>query len=224
LRNLNLLACSDLHASENALEMIARLANPDDFDLVVISGDFTTYGSLDYVSSLLKRIKNILVLGIPGNCDMPEIVNLLEKQHVNLHNKRVDFAGWQFFGFGGGIPTSSGMPFEVDEGVIESSLRAIAVKNGVMVTHQPPFGVNDTGRSGKHGGSKSILKIVQEFAPRLALAGHMHESRGVTKLGETVCVNPGSARNGFYASIWLGDEIRVKLHQDNDGADKPKMY
>jgi len=219
-----MLVCSDLHASEDALEMIGRLADPNEYDLVVICGDFTTYGSLDYAEKLLKRIKKVLVLAVPGNCDMPDIVKLLEAKHANLHNKRVEFAGWQLFGFGGSIPTSSNMPFEVDEEVLESSLRSIAVKHGVMVTHQPPYGINDLGRSGRHGGSKSVLKIVQEFAPRLVLSGHMHESRGVVTAGETCLVNPGSARNGFYASIWLGEEIRVKLHEESLPANNPKMY
>jgi Icc-related predicted phosphoesterase len=215
MKDVNLLVCSDLHASEHALEMIGRLAVPEDYDLVVISGDFTTNGSLEYVDKLLKRIKGVLVLGVPGNCDLPETVDLLEKKHANLHNKRVDFGDWPLFGFGGSIPTSSGMPFEIDEGVMESSLRKIAVRRGVMVTHQPAYGMNDLGRSGNHGGSKSILKIAQEFKPKLAIAGHMHESRGVVTVGETIFLNPGSARNGFYASVWLGKEIRVKLHEGN---------
>jgi len=223
MKDVNMLVCSDLHASEEALEMVARLAVPDEYDLVVVCGDFTTYGSLDYVSRFLKKIKDMLVFAVPGNCDMPEIVDLLEKKHVSLHNRRVEFAGWQFYGFGGSVPTSAHMPFEVDEKVIESSLRSIATKRGVMVTHQPVYGANDLGRSGNHAGSKSILKILQEFSPRLALAGHLHESRGSVTVGDTVCVNPGSARNGCYASIWLGEGVKVKLHQESDRA-KPKMY
>jgi len=28
--------------------------------------------------------------------------------------------------------------------------------------------------------------------PALALHGHIHESRGITNIGRTVCINPGS--------------------------------
>lgn len=91
--DVNILVCSDLHASETALEMIARLASPDEYDLLIICGDFTTYSSLDYVDKLLKRIKNVMVLAIPGNCDIPDIVKLLENKHACLHNRRVEFAG-----------------------------------------------------------------------------------------------------------------------------------
>ena len=33
----------------------------------------------------------------------------------------------------------------------------------------------------------------QVYGLAIALHGHIHESRGVTKLGSTVCINPGSS-------------------------------
>jgi len=194
--------------------MIRGLAASEEYDLVVICGDFTTYGSPEYLKKVLDLAKKVMILAVPGNCDTPETVKALEKAHASVHNKQVTFGGWHFFGFGGSIPTSAAMPFEVEEKTIEESLRSVAVRGGVMITHQPPFGMNDRGRSGNHGGSKSILGIAKEFSPRLVLSGHMHESRGVANLGETIFVNPGSAKNGHYASIWLGEEIRAKLHEE----------
>lgn len=212
--DVNLLVCSDLHASERALSMFRGLVSSEEYDLAVICGDFTTYGSPEYLKKVLDLTKKIMILAVPGNCYPPETVEALEKAHACVHNKQVDFGKWHFFGFGGSIPTSAAMPFEVEEKTIERSLRAIAVRRGVMITHQPPYGINDCGRSGNHGGSKSILNIAKEFSPRLVLSGHMHESRGVANLGETTYVNPGSAKNGHYASIWLGEEIRTKLHEE----------
>lgn len=222
--DVNILVCSDLHASEGGLDLILRRADADEYDLVVICGDFTTYGSVDYVKKFLKEMKGMMVLAVPGNCDIPETVQVLEKAHASVHDKMVDFAGWKFFGFGGATPTKMGMPFEVPEGEIVKSLRTNASRGGVMVTHMPAYGMNDRGRSGKHTGSHGILDIAKEFKPRLALSGHMHESRGMEISEGVVYVNPGSARNGFYASVWLGKEIRVKFHED-DGLDaNPKMF
>jgi hypothetical protein len=39
-----------------------------------------------------------------------------------------------------------------------------------------------------------------------------------------VYVNPGSARNGFYASVWLGKETRVKLQEDDSVDPRPKIF
>jgi len=224
MEHLNILVCSDIHGSEQAAELLVQMAQPDDYDLVVICGDFTTAGSPEFARNLIKRMK-VKVLAVPGNCDTPELVTVLKRAHANLHNDNKEFGGWQFFGFGGGVPTSSGMPFEIEEKEIETSLRTIAKKSGVMVTHTPAYGMNDKGRSGNHGGSKAVLRITQEFSPVLALAGHMHESRGRTALGETVFVNPGSLRSGFYASVWLGkDTIKVRFHQEPRLAGSQQMF
>lgn len=219
-----MLVCSDLHASDEALDMIRRHAKPKEYDLIVFCGDFTTYGSVDFVSKFLKETKDLKVLAVPGNCDVPETVHVLEKAHASVHNRRIEFADWHFFGFGGAVPTKMGMPFEVPEAEMVSSLRAVASKGGVMVTHMPAFGMNDKGRSGKHAGSHGILKIAHEFRPRLAVSGHMHESRGMEISEGTVYVNPGSARNGFYASVWLGKEIKVRFHEDDSVGTKPQMF
>ena len=223
MKDVNMLVCSDLHGSKEALSMLAKVANPKEYDLMVVCGDFTTMGSVDFVHEFLKKIK-LKVLAIPGNCDMPETVGALEKRYASLHNARLTFGGWQFFGYGGGVPTTSGMPFEVEEAEIESSLRAVAVEGGVMVTHIPPYGMNDVGRSGKHTGSKGILRVANDFKVKLSLAGHMHESRGVQTSGETTYVNPGSVRNGHYASLWLGSEVKVQLLDDERLRVKPKTY
>ena len=42
-------------------------------------------------------------------------------------------------------------------------------------------------------GSIAVRRLIAEVQPLLALHGHIHESRGVAKIGRTVCVNPGSS-------------------------------
>ena len=42
-------------------------------------------------------------------------------------------------------------------------------------------------------GSRAVREGILRFQPLLSLHGHIHESRGVTKLGRTVCINPGSS-------------------------------
>jgi len=222
--DIHMLVCSDLHASEEALEMVARLVRAEEFDLLVVCGDFTTVGTTDYVARFLKTAGDVKVLAVPGNCDIPETVDVLEKAHASVHDRRVEFGGWQFYGYGGGPKTSSSMPFEVEETEMERALRAVAVPGGVMVTHTPPYGINDTGRAGNHGGSEGILRIAREFGPKLALSGHMHESRGSKDIGGTTFVNPGSARRGLYASIWLGRDVRVQLNEDERLSRNPTTY
>lgn len=41
-------------------------------------------------------------------------------------------------------------------------------------------------------GSSSVRNAIEKYQPLLVLTGHIHESRGVAKLGRTTVVNPGS--------------------------------
>jgi Icc-related predicted phosphoesterase len=41
-------------------------------------------------------------------------------------------------------------------------------------------------------GSRAVRTFIETRQPLIALHGHIHESRGVAKLGRTLCINPGS--------------------------------
>lgn len=211
MKELRLLVCSDIHGSDRALQILSEAAKSSDYDLIVSCGDFTTMGSTDFVRKFIASFDQ-RVLAVPGNCDVPDTVSVLEAAGASIHNMKSDVNGWQFFGFGGGLPGNSGMPFEVEEGIMERSLRAVAVKGGIMVTHTPAYGMNDHGRFGGHAGSKGILRVAQEFVPVLALSGHIHEARGKMLSKDTTFVNPGPARNSCYASVVVGETIQVEFH------------
>lgn len=41
-------------------------------------------------------------------------------------------------------------------------------------------------------GSRAVRSVIERYQPLVALHGHIHESRGIAKIGSTVCMNPGS--------------------------------
>jgi uncharacterized protein len=41
-------------------------------------------------------------------------------------------------------------------------------------------------------GSTAVRELIERHQPPVALHGHIHESRGVVRVGSTVCINPGS--------------------------------
>ena len=41
-------------------------------------------------------------------------------------------------------------------------------------------------------GSKAVRAAIEQYQPLVSLHGHVHESRGVARLGRTTCINPGS--------------------------------
>lgn len=41
-------------------------------------------------------------------------------------------------------------------------------------------------------GSTAVRETIERYQPLLSLHGHIHESRGVARIGRTACINPGS--------------------------------
>ncbi len=78
--------------------------------------------------------------------------------------------------------------------------------NSVFNFHVPPYGSTldecpeldeqlrpkYAGRSIVPVGSHAVRQIIERHQPLLGLFGHIHEAKGTTRLGRTLCVNPGS--------------------------------
>ncbi len=60
---------------------------------------------------------------------------------------------------------------------LDSNLKPIIIPGGVQ---QVPVG------------STAASNVIKRYQPMLALHGHVHESKGNTRLGRTLCINPGS--------------------------------
>jgi Icc-related predicted phosphoesterase len=57
----------------------------------------------------------------------------------------------------------------------------------------PPRPVTTAGESVMIGvGSSAVREAIERYQPLLVLTGHIHESRGVVKIGRTTVANPGS--------------------------------
>lgn len=71
----------------------------------------------------------------------------------------------------------------------------------ILVCHQPPYGILDKVSSkyapkqwqGKHAGSKIILDYIQRKQPKYVFCGHIHEEKGMQKIGKTKIYNLGLA-------------------------------
>jgi len=62
-------------------------------------------------------------------------------------------------------------------------------------------------------GSTAVRELIEKYQPVLGLHGHIHEGRGIAKIGRTVCVNPGS---NYSEGVLNGSLIRLKDGQVRD--------
>ena len=133
-------------------------------------------------------------------------------------------------------PTPWNSPRELDEDALYKRLRALADQleepsRAIFNLHVPPYDstldsapelkADLTPRYAggapviKPAGSHAVRQLIEEVQPLLALHGHIHESKGETRIGRTLAINSGSEYNtgrlhGVVVS--LGDD-RVVSHQ-----------
>jgi Icc-related predicted phosphoesterase len=95
--------------------------------------------------------------------------------------------------------------------------------------HCPPYGSGlddapeiDENMRPKHGGrsivpvgSTAVRDAIKEGQPALGLHGHIHEAKGNTRIGRTLCINPGSS---YEQGQLLGAVVNL------DGGKKVKRF
>ena len=113
-------------------------------------------------------------------------------------------------------PTPWKTPREITEDELEKKIEEMASKirnmeKCIFNVHCPPYNTTiDTApqldenlkivtRAGQMlmipAGSVAVRNSIKKHQPLLGLHGHIHESRGAVKVGETLCLNPGSEYN-----------------------------
>jgi uncharacterized protein len=62
-------------------------------------------------------------------------------------------------------------------------------------------------------GSRSVREAIERMQPLLGLFGHAHDSKGYARIGQTLCINPGST---YYAGRLQGCAITIKNNRVHD--------
>jgi Icc-related predicted phosphoesterase len=152
---------------------------------------------------------------MPGNDDEFAIDEALESSYVtNPDNAVVDLGGVQMLSSSWTNPTPWDSPREEPEGALAARLEGLAAQLDpalptIFNLHCPPANtpldrapqltadlrvVMDGGEPRIVSvGSQAVRELIERYQPVLSLHGHIHESRGITKIGRTTAVNPGSA-------------------------------
>lgn len=187
---MRILALADVHNRVRMLEEVLKM----DADLLLIAGDFTNGD--DDVGWALDLLSNVRWFCVPGNMDPEPVWKALESSGKSLHKRKVEFEGITIGGFGGSAFTPFNTPKEYGEDEIyEALVRLMPLQ--ILVVHHCPKGAD----GGTGWGSEAVRRVVEEFGPKICVCGHIHEGRGTYWINETLVVNPGPLKSGYYALI-----------------------
>jgi len=158
--------------------------------------------------------KNITFVVAPGNDDQFFIDSIIEESNVVVLAEgkvlRLD-DDHEMISSGWSNPTPWHTSRECSEEELEEKIEAMVsnvngIENCIFSLHVPPYDssidmaprLDKNMRPSSSGerepvGSAAVRKMIEKYQPLLGLHGHIHESRGVRKLGRTMCINPGSS-------------------------------
>ena len=189
---------------------------------VLLNGDLTLGGGVKQAERVLAAVRKrtLVCYAQIGNMDRPEITDYLEQGGNNLHGRAKElFPGVYAVGVGASPFTPFGTPSEFPESRLaewlEQSLKEAETlwaeaspstlretPRLVLVSHTPPQATAcDRLHNGTPVGSSSVRAFIEEHQPDLCLCGHIHEAKGVDRLGKTVIINTGTLGSGGYAVL-----------------------
>jgi Icc-related predicted phosphoesterase len=154
-----------------------------------------------------------------------------KKKNISfIHRTKRNFNGLKVFGFGGRIVpyiyiSKEGSPkkdkrdeYKKEYQKLTKQMFKNPIKNlDIFVGHYTPYGYFDKVKfpgenpmNGKHVGFKQYTDYIKKYKPKLFICGHMHEYQGKKKLGDTLIVTTGAAKEGKAAIIYF-DEKKGKV-------------
>lgn len=184
------------------------------------------------------RPRGIPLYWMLGNDDPPELAALLDSAPWGTHceGRQVLIENHQMISWGYANTT----PWHTYREMTDDELRATLTNltkgladtaTAIFNLHPPPYGsgldeapvldenfkVQTAAGQAKMGpvGSHAVRELLEQAQPLLGLHGHIHESAGFRKIGQTLAINPGSdygsgMLNGVLVSLEPG---KVKAYQ-----------
>jgi uncharacterized protein len=223
---VRLVCFGDIHMAFRAIERLGPTLR--DADWAILAGDLTHFGdppdAFRVVDAVRAHCPN--VLAVTGNLDMPWVIDAFREQGISLHGEGRRLGSLGVFGCGGSNITPMDTPTELTEEEIQATLErghaAVAdAPRRLLVCHTPPYDTRlDRLMNGTPVGSPAVRAFIETHRPDVAVVGHIHEGRGVERIGDTLVVNAGPLREGGYAVVTDdGERLQAELRSFRDSRD-----
>lgn len=216
---MRILATADFHGSVEAAEKAAQKAKNIKANVVLACGDITHFGTPEDARKILSPFieQKLPILYVPGNCDPSSLLDENIDGALMMHGKCEVFNDYSFIG-AGTIPAdrANPNPLEVSDEEIWAALSQGLKKCGsghplIVVSHSPPAYTRlDKAYFGGHVGSPLLRQFIEKHEPIVVFCGHIHEARGIDRIGKTVIVNTGPARHNNCVVADLDGKVDVQ--------------
>ena len=217
---VRIFAFTDFHGSLEAFQKAREVIAKEKPDLVLVAGDVTNYDA-ERAKQLLSGLAEAgrPIYFVPGNMDNVELKDWPGVGNLHgLHGRCESAAGVALVGLGGSPHGAFSTPFELSEQeageLLEGAMKGHHGEKLILVSHCPPRDTKiDRTSGGEHIGSIAVRGFVERIQPIVVISGHVHEAQGSDKLGSTVVVNTGPAKNGNFVMINLEKELVVTFRK-----------
>jgi len=151
---------------------------------------------------------NIRCFVAPGNDDEFVIDSIIDSSTVveRVEGKVVEIGGHEMLSSGWTNPTPWNTPRECSEEELLEKIEGMACDENLTPTKG--------GTAMGPVGSKAVLEAIKKYQPLIGLHGHIHESKGMCKIGRTLSFNPGSMyTEGILQGLLVVlDKNKIKSH------------
>ena len=199
---MKIYAVADIHARKRRLDCIAANVDRLSPDLVVASGDLTSYRASPFVVRRLADLP-VLVFAILGNTDRKLVSRQIEYS-PNISSGFLPAAEdrpFNLVGLNGTVPIPFRSRIALRENRMLRRIAHLVNPHTILVVHTPPWGILDEVMGKFHAGSKNLLDFIRCKEPLMVICGHIHERPGVKQLGKTCVVNCAMGRGSQGALI-----------------------
>ncbi len=192
---MKILAAGDIHGDARLAEKLARKAEKNKVDLVILCGDITNFDSStsNLIGPFKKRGQKVVF--VPGNHDSMPTAEFLAELYgvINLHSYSIKYKDIGLFGCGFANVGLSQLPEEEIFEILKRGKKYVKeAKKKIMVTHVHPDGSLMGKLTSFIPGSKGVKKAIDKLKPDILLCSHVHEAEGVEEIiGKTKVINVG---------------------------------
>lgn len=189
---LKILAVGDLHGDTVQAEKLAKKAEQEKVDLVVLLGDMSGLSSSEeIVKTFKKQNKKQKIVFIPGNWDSSIESKMIQDVHKvkNLDGYYTIYKDVGIVGVGiSDFKLSLDNKKTLDK--LNKNFKKLKSRKKILISHLHPQG-SKSEFSGIPG-EPALKKAINYFKPDIFLHAHIHEGEGIEeKVGKTKIMNVG---------------------------------